>query len=192
MKFAEFIKKLRTDMKLNQEEFGKLIGVTQRTVSIYENGGFPREQKTIHSIASIAKMPVETVLAIINNMPKEEIFLLKLISDTKQKNVTWELFRDHINAIGSDNIDEEQWDQEMDADDSYCFNYKNVTYLLYKKNVNEMPTLILKIRYNDEYRVFSDNIKSGHILSLYNAIKASFSPFGGIIDDFLNEDFSKE
>jgi len=39
------IKKIRKDLKLSQEEFAKLIGVTRQTIVNYENGGVIPESK---------------------------------------------------------------------------------------------------------------------------------------------------
>lgn len=45
MKYSEAIKKLRLNMFLTQEEFGKLFGVTFGTVNRWENGKYEPTMK---------------------------------------------------------------------------------------------------------------------------------------------------
>lgn len=51
MIFAKNLKKLRARKRISQEELGNLLGVTQRTISHYEDG---TSQPTIESLILIS------------------------------------------------------------------------------------------------------------------------------------------
>lgn len=78
MTFGEKIKKERRKLGLDQTEFGKLIGVSLRTVVTYEKGqGFPRSRSDYKRIADALNVNVNYLLAedesmdedIVNNIP---------------------------------------------------------------------------------------------------------------------------
>lgn len=64
MTFGEKIRKERRRLGLDQTEFGKLIGVSLRTVVTYEKGqGFPRSRSDYKRIADALNVNVNYLLA---------------------------------------------------------------------------------------------------------------------------------
>jgi len=64
MTFGKKLKKERKALGLDQTEFGKLIGVSLRTVVTYEKGqGFPRTRSDYKRIADILNLNVNYLLA---------------------------------------------------------------------------------------------------------------------------------
>lgn len=64
MTFGEKIRKERRKLGLDQTEFGKLIGVSLRTVVTYEKGqGFPRSRSDYKRIADALNVNVNYLLA---------------------------------------------------------------------------------------------------------------------------------
>lgn len=62
IRFAEMIKKIRTDHKMTQAEFGKKFGLDQQSVSKWERGrGFP-EVATLIKIAEFADISVDELI----------------------------------------------------------------------------------------------------------------------------------
>ena len=53
MKFGDKVRKLRKEKGWSQEELAKKLGVNTRTVFTYENGTYPRYQKTYDQLAEI-------------------------------------------------------------------------------------------------------------------------------------------
>lgn len=74
MLFSNFIKNLRGKENLSQKELADKLGVSQRTISFYENGGFPSEPRIFQALSEFSNVPVENLMAIAGQMPKEEIF----------------------------------------------------------------------------------------------------------------------
>ena len=59
MKFGEKVRKLRNEKGWTQEELARKLGVTSRTVFTYENGTYPRYQKTYEQLAALFEVPVD-------------------------------------------------------------------------------------------------------------------------------------
>ena len=59
MKFGEKVRKLRNEKGWTQEELARKLGVNSRTVFTYENGTYPRYQKTYEELAALFKVPVD-------------------------------------------------------------------------------------------------------------------------------------
>ena len=59
MKFWEKVRKLRNEKGWTQEELARKLGVTSRTVFTYENGTYPRYQKTYEQLAALFEVPVD-------------------------------------------------------------------------------------------------------------------------------------
>lgn len=61
-KFNEVLKGLRKESKMSQEEFAKIINVTQRTYSHYEKGDREPSIDTILKIADYYRIPTDVLL----------------------------------------------------------------------------------------------------------------------------------
>ncbi len=53
MKFGDKVRRLRKEKGWSQEELAKKLGVNTRTVFTYENGTYPRYQKTYDQLAEL-------------------------------------------------------------------------------------------------------------------------------------------
>lgn len=58
MNFGEKVRELRKEKGLSQEELARKLGVSLRTISTYENGKYPRYQKTYDDLAAIFEVDV--------------------------------------------------------------------------------------------------------------------------------------
>ncbi|MBX2948112.1 MAG: helix-turn-helix transcriptional regulator [Crocinitomicaceae bacterium] len=59
MNIGVTIKKLRKEKGLNQQEFGKLTGITQTSLSLIENGNTIPNKSTLKSICKVLNVPEE-------------------------------------------------------------------------------------------------------------------------------------
>lgn len=59
MKFGEKLRLLRKDRNLNQENLGKMLGVTKRTIQNYEKSNmYPKKKETYNKLAEIFNVDV--------------------------------------------------------------------------------------------------------------------------------------
>lgn len=61
--FGNFICKLRLEMGLSQFQLGKLIGVSDKAVSKWENGSAKPRLDTCHQLASVFHISIDELLA---------------------------------------------------------------------------------------------------------------------------------
>ena len=64
--FGEKVKNLREDMDLSQEEFGKIVGITQRKISYIENNKYEPSLRDIREICLFFKISADFLLDIPN------------------------------------------------------------------------------------------------------------------------------
>lgn len=63
MKFGEKLRAMRKENKFNQEELGKMLGVTKRTVQNYEKSNmYPKKKEIYHKLAEIFNVNVNYFL----------------------------------------------------------------------------------------------------------------------------------
>lgn len=55
------LKEYREDLKVNQQEFGKMVGVSRQTISLIERGDYSPSVTLALKIASVLKVSVEDI-----------------------------------------------------------------------------------------------------------------------------------
>lgn len=63
MSFAERIREIRQNANLTQDEFGGVLGVTNRTIINYESGSrVPKDMGFYRKVSEIFEIPLETLI----------------------------------------------------------------------------------------------------------------------------------
>ena len=62
VKIGKFIAELRKEQKLTQEQFGEKIGVTNKTVSRWENGNYLPQADILLTISQLFDVSVNEIL----------------------------------------------------------------------------------------------------------------------------------
>ena len=74
--FGNFICKLRLEMGLSQFQLGKLIGVSDKAVSKWENGSAKPRLDTCHQLASVFHISIDELLACKNLKWKNSNYII--------------------------------------------------------------------------------------------------------------------
>lgn len=80
MSFGANIKKIRKTLKLTQDEFAKLINVSQRTISHYEQDDCLPDLITLCRLADACSIKVESLIGYNPNEDEERFVELKNIT----------------------------------------------------------------------------------------------------------------
>ena len=92
--FSVRLKELREAYKLNQTELGEILGVTNQTVSNWENGNIAPSIEMVEKIANYFKVSVDYLLfrtdsltIKVNNLTLEQIaYVQSIVNDIEELN----------------------------------------------------------------------------------------------------------
>lgn len=208
MKFGEKLKELRKEKGISQKDLATALGVTQRTISYYENNNTPPTNAEIVSrIAEILNIKLDEL---IDNQEDTKIHKLikKLKYDTDKDLIHWQFFETAYEEKQSDTnyfytvqykqiFNQQNFPQyseaELDIKNSYFYSYKNGGYLVAKFLKDNIVEYALFILVNDEnYILLTNNNSIVALEDLYLSISNKESSVNILIDDYLNQDFEKE
>nr|PZN02741.1 MAG: XRE family transcriptional regulator [Bacillota bacterium] len=88
MMIGERIKSLREERKITQQELARYLGVSQKTISNYENGERSPDPDTLRKIADYFDVTVDYLLGRSNHRQltrKDERDIEKIIEETRQR-----------------------------------------------------------------------------------------------------------
>lgn len=88
MMIGERIKSLREERKITQQELARYLGVSQKTISNYENGERSPDPNTLRKIADYFDVTVDYLLGRSNHRQltrKDERDIEKIIEETRQR-----------------------------------------------------------------------------------------------------------
>ncbi|MCG0275625.1 MAG: helix-turn-helix domain-containing protein [Thermosediminibacteraceae bacterium] len=88
MMIGERIKSLREERKITQQELARYLGVSQKTISNYENGERSPDPDTLRKIADYFDVTVDYLLGRSNHRRltrKDERDIEKIIEETRQR-----------------------------------------------------------------------------------------------------------
>lgn len=70
-RIGDKLKRIRTDMKMNQTEFSTLLGITRSTYSNYENNNRVPDEKTLKKISSVLDISLNDLLGTSENFESD-------------------------------------------------------------------------------------------------------------------------
>ena len=215
MSFGEKLKQIREKKKMTQSQLALKLGVTQRTISYYENNtSKPTNIQLITNIANALDVSIDDLLDIEEDKRTNKIYKLvdKLITDTLAKNLTWEiydnavlyagdyddpgdvLYSDYFNSSNFPNLK----NSDLDFEHSYITKYKYGAYLVlkYTTYLDEEPVInfslfVFSSNTNRFYYVVN-NTALEKIEDLYITITNTDSDIDDFIDEYLKENFEPD
>lgn len=219
MNFGEKLKTLREYKKITQKELALKLGVTQRTISYYENNiTKPNNIDFITNLAMALGVSLDELIDSEDDKADSKIHKLieKLIKDTLIKNIIWldikhsyryEPYYDDFNGESSDGtlfIEYFKADDfsilnntKIDFNHSFICKYKEGSYLLLKftgkdeQNEDSIKFALFVFSPKTEmYHYIINNKTLEKLEDLYLAIINVDSDVDSYIDDYLKDNFS--
>ena len=213
MGFGDLLKKIRKEKNISQKELAKELGITQRTISYYENSeNPPNNTELIEKIAATLSISVDVL---ISNSEGTKIHRLveKLISDTEKKFISWDEFEnvgDTIPYSEEVNFYKDYFmiqvfpkykNYKLDVEESFFFSYLSGGYLLAKlvpdDEERDIEYAIFALTSERDgfgeyhkYIYLASNISIEIIEELYWCVKGQKSTVSRMIDSYLDDDFS--
>ena len=203
MKFGEKLKSLREQNNLTQSAVAKALGVTQRTISYYENNNVvPNDPTALNKLAALFGITLDELL-LKNDGPKSKIHALieKLIADTEKKLLTWQIFEtdsDHwTNDDPYNQFDTALFPQYKGytflSNESYFAEYDTGGYLIEKLlSPNEEIDIAAFIFFNNTFSYLANKDSVKKIEDLYLLLSNITPGISSFIDQYLNDDLSQK
>nr|DAI65681.1 MAG TPA: helix-turn-helix domain protein [Caudoviricetes sp.] len=203
MKFGEKLKSLREQNNLTQAAVAKALGVTQRTISYYEtNNVIPNDPSALNKLATLFGVTLDELL-LKNDGPKSKIHALieKLIADTENKLLTWQIFETVSNNWSKDapfnKFDPILFPQYKEytflSSESYFAEYDTGGYLIEKLvSPSEEIDIAAFIFFNDTFSYLANKDSVKKIEDLYLLLSNITPGISSFIDQYLNDDLSQK
>lgn len=132
MNFAEKVRQLRKDKKMSQIELAQAIGVTSRTIQLYESGkNLPRYRETYRKLAEALSCDVNDLLIADSEVTDKEddaAFISEAAAQygSRGKRQAEKLIEEVSGCFAGDELSEEDKDEMMKAiQDAYWIAKKN-------------------------------------------------------------------
>lgn len=213
MSFGDKLKQLREEKNLTQKELALKLGVTQRTISYYENNtSKPTNIQFLTNLANILGITLDDLIDSEEdkNNSKVHRLIAKLIRDTANYNLRW--VNSETAFLNDYSSDEENRflyyfetqeffflkNAEIDYKHSYIAKYKNGAYLVLKYTISKGEdsfvnfALFIFSRLKAEYYYVVNNNTLETLEDLYLSIQSVDSYVDDLIDTYLKDDFKKD
>jgi len=132
MNFAEKVRQLRKDKKMSQIDLAQAIGVTSRTILLYESGkSLPRYRETYRKLAEVLSCDVNVLLIADSEVTDKEgndVFISEAAAQygSRGKRQAEKLIEEVSGCFAGGELSEEDKDEMMKAiQDAYWIAKKN-------------------------------------------------------------------
>lgn len=211
MNFGEKLKKIREAKKLTQKELALKLGVTQRTISYYENSDSnPTNIKFLTDLTNILEIAIDDLLDSDEEKNNSKIHKLvaKLLTDTVNHRLKWQSSVDSLINPFIDDNDNNYYlnfffsgnfyflkNADCDFKNSYIAPYRDGAYLVLKYTTLKETepsinfALFIFSDQTNEYYYIVNNNSLETLEDLYLSIANVNSPVDDFIDVYLKDNF---